>query len=54
LRAKDLIIALAKDSKHATATASKAPNNNKEDNKIKAFNTYLIDNYKSINRRYIF
>ncbi|KAF2820873.1 hypothetical protein CC86DRAFT_427793, partial [Ophiobolus disseminans] len=48
-RAKDSIVAPPEGSEHTTAAASKAPKDNKDKNeKVKAFDAYLIDKYDSI------
>jgi hypothetical protein len=48
LQPKDTIVAPAKGSEQATAAASKAPKD-KKDKETNTFNTYLIDNYNSLN-----
>jgi hypothetical protein len=47
-RTEDSIVAPAEGSEHATAAASKAPNDDKEDKETEAFDAYLMDEYDSI------
>jgi hypothetical protein len=49
LRAKEAIITPTKSSKYATTAASRAAKDKEDNNKVKAFNAYLINNYNSIN-----